>query len=107
MIYKIIIGKKEIQIDEDEKRFFTQNQNNRFIELKSGEIINTAFVQGIVVDEELSKIENIEKLKLLEKDALSEKELENLKLVYSQKDKLEIKEFSNLLEKNNKSIILK
>jgi len=52
MIYKIILNKNEIRIDEEERNFFINNQSNKFIELKSGEVINTAFVQGIIIDHE-------------------------------------------------------
>lgn len=98
MIYKIIIGKKEIQIDDEEKRFFTENQDKRFIELKSGEIINTAFVQGIIMDEDLSREENAKKLKLFPKDLMTKEKLEDLRKSYHQNNKLEIKEVSNILD---------
>lgn len=57
MIYKILINKNEIQIDEEEKNFFVGNQDKKFIELKSGELVNVAFVQGIIIDHEASRQE--------------------------------------------------
>lgn len=60
MIYKIIIGKNEIRIDEEEKQFFVDNQDKKFVALKSGEMVNVAFVQGIVIDHEAGRNERIE-----------------------------------------------
>lgn len=60
MIYKIIIGKNEIRIDEEEKKFFIENQDKKFVALKSGELVNVAFVQGIVIDHEAGRNEKIE-----------------------------------------------
>lgn len=60
MIYKIILGKNEIRIDEEEKQFFVNNQDKKFIALKSGEMVNIAFVQGIVIDHEAGRNEKLE-----------------------------------------------
>lgn len=106
MIYKIIIGKQEIQIDEDEKRFFVQNQDKRFIELKSGDLINTAFVQGIIIEEDLSKQENRNLMALLPKGTLSEKEIEEYKDNYFQKNKKQLRVVSDILQ-NHKLKLLK
>lgn len=57
MIYKIILGKNEIRIDEEERKFFMENQDKKFVSLKSGNIINVAFVQGILIDHEAGKNE--------------------------------------------------
>lgn len=59
MIYKIIIGKNEIRIDEEEKEFFINNQDKKFVALKSGELVNVAFVQGIVIDHEAGRNETL------------------------------------------------
>lgn len=59
MIYKIIIGKNEIRIDEEEKEFFINNQDKKFVALKSGELVNVAFVQGIVIDHEAGRNERL------------------------------------------------
>jgi len=61
MIYKIILGKNEIRIDEEEKAFFFNNQDKRFVALKSGEMVNVAFVQGIVIDHEAGRNETLER----------------------------------------------
>lgn len=57
MIYKIILGKNEIRIDEEERKFFMDNQDKKFVSLKSGNVINVAFVQGILIDHEAGKNE--------------------------------------------------
>lgn len=59
MIYKIILGKNEIRIDSEEKDFFVKNQDKKFVALKSGELVNVAFVQGIVIDHEAGRTENL------------------------------------------------
>ncbi len=59
MIYKIILGKNEIRVDEEEKDFFIKNQDKKFVALKSGELVNVAFVQGIVIDHEAGRTEGI------------------------------------------------
>ncbi len=59
MIYKIILGKNEIRIDEEEKNFFMDNQDKKFIALKSGEVVNASFVQGIIIDHEAGRNEQI------------------------------------------------
>lgn len=58
MIYKILIGKNEIRADEEEKDFFVNNQDKKFVALKSGELVNVAFVQGIIIDHEATREEN-------------------------------------------------
>jgi len=60
MIYKILLGKNEIRIGEEEKKFFMENQDKRFIALKSGELVNVAFVQGIVIDHEAGRNETLD-----------------------------------------------
>lgn len=59
MIYKIILGKNEIRISEEEKNFFMQNQDKKFVAFKSGELVNVAFVQGIVIDHEAGRNEQL------------------------------------------------
>lgn len=60
MIYKIITGKNEIRIDEEDKVKFENNVDKNFIRLKSGELVNPSFVQGIVIDHEAGRNEKIE-----------------------------------------------
>lgn len=57
MIYKIILGKTEILIGEEDKKKIVENIDKNFIVLKSGEVINPSFVQGIVIDHEASRQE--------------------------------------------------
>lgn len=57
MIYKIILGKNEINIDEEDKQKIISNIDKSFILLKSGEVINPSFVQGIFIDHEATKEE--------------------------------------------------
>jgi len=57
MIYKIILGKAEITIDEEDKNKVANNIDKNFIVLKSGEIVNPSFIQGIVLDHEASRQE--------------------------------------------------
>lgn len=59
MIYKIITSKNEIRIDEEDKLKFEQNIDKSFIRLKSGELINPSFVQGIIIDHEAGKNEKL------------------------------------------------
>ena len=59
MIYKIILGKNEIRISEEEKNFFVNNQDKKFVALRSGELVNVAFVQGIVIDHEAGRNEQL------------------------------------------------
>lgn len=105
MIYKLILGKQEIEIDEEEKKFFVESKDKRFIELKSGEIINTAFVQGIVIDEELSKEENRARIKLTPKGTFPEEERENLIKVIGQEGKKEVKGLNDLLQKYTNKLL--
>ena len=65
MIYKIILSKTEVIIDEEDKQKITSNIDKNFIILKSGEVINPSFVQGIVIDHEASRQE-IKELKMKE-----------------------------------------
>jgi len=58
MIYKIILGKNEINIDEEDKNKIVANIDKNFIILKSGEVINPSFVQGIFIDHEATREEN-------------------------------------------------
>lgn len=60
MIYKIILGKNEIRISEEDKQKIVSNIDKSFITLKSGEVINPSFVQGIVIDHEAGRNETIE-----------------------------------------------
>ena len=58
MIYKIILGKNEINIDEEDKNKIIANIDKNFILLKSGEVINPSFVQGIFIDHEATRQNN-------------------------------------------------
>ena len=60
MIYKIILGKTEILIGEEDKLKIVENIDKNFIMLKSGEVINPSFVQGIIIDHEASRQERKE-----------------------------------------------
>lgn len=60
MIYKIILGKNEIRVDEEDKLKIVQNIDKSFITLKSGEVVNPSFIQGIVIDHEAGRHEKIE-----------------------------------------------
>lgn len=57
MIYKIILGKFETNIDEEDKNKIVGNIDKSFIILKSGEVINPSFVQGIIIDWEATRDE--------------------------------------------------
>lgn len=63
MIYKIILGKNEINIDEEDKQKIIDNIDKNFIILKSGEVVNPSFVQGIFIDHEATK-DHIKLLKM-------------------------------------------
>lgn len=104
MIYKIIVGKEEILIDEEEKRFLTENQDRRFIELKTGDIINAAFVQSITIQEELSRQKNIDFVETIKMGEISPEDKAEIISLYSQVGKMGIKKLDNLLEKFNKDL---
>lgn len=104
MIYKIVIGKEEVFIDEEEKNFITHNQDKRFIELKTGELINIAFIQGIFIDEGLSRAENKNILSTLDKNRVNLTDNTGIRENYDQKDKTEIKKLGDLLSKYNRSL---
>lgn len=55
MIYKIILSKNEINIDEEDKIKIINNIDKNFIILKSGELINPSFVQGVFIDHEATR----------------------------------------------------
>ena len=57
MIYKIILGKNEVRINEEDKQKIVQNIGKSFIILSSGEVINPSFVQGILIDHEAGRNE--------------------------------------------------
>lgn len=86
MIYKIILGKNEINIDEEDKNKIVANIDKNFIILKSGEVINPSFVQGIFIDHE----ETRERNKYLEMRKNSG---------YIEASKEEVKPISELLQK--------
>lgn len=86
MIYKIILNKFEVSVDTEDKDKIVKNIDKNFITLKSGEIINPSFVQGIIIDREATRqeikenkmIENVKELSAPEKregETLSVKEL--------------------------------
>lgn len=104
MIYKIVIGKEEVFIDEEEKNFITLNQDKRFIELKTGELINIAFIQGIFIDEGLSRAENKNILSTLDKNRVNLTDNTGIRENYDQKDKTAIKKLGDLLSKYNRSL---
>jgi phage tail tube protein FII len=107
MIYKVILGKQEIEIDEEERDFFVNNKDNRFIILKTGEVINPSFVQGIFIDEEKSREENSFKLKTLPRNKISENDLDELKKSFNQENKFQIKSASDILNKISQSLTVK
>ncbi len=57
MMYKIILNKTEVIIDEEDKDKIVANIDKSFILLKSGEVINPSFVQGIIIDCEATRQE--------------------------------------------------
>lgn len=60
MIYKIILGKNEIRISEDDRDKIVNNIGKSFIVLASGEVVNPSFIQGIVIDHEAGRNETLE-----------------------------------------------
>ena len=60
MIYKIILGKNEIRISEDDRDKIVNNIGKSFIVLTSGEVVNPSFIQGIVIDHEAGRHETLE-----------------------------------------------
>lgn len=59
MIYKIILGKNEIRIGEDDRDKIVNNIGKSFIVLQSGEVVNPSFIQGIVIDHEAGRNEQL------------------------------------------------
>lgn len=60
MIYKIILGKNEIRISEEDRDKIVNNIGKSFIVLASGEVVNPSFIQGIVIDHEAGRNEKLE-----------------------------------------------
>lgn len=60
MIYKIILGKNEIRINQEDRDKIVNNIGKNFIVLSSGEVVNPSFIQGIVIDHEAGKNEKLE-----------------------------------------------
>jgi hypothetical protein len=77
MIYKILLGKNEISIGEDDKSKIINNIDKNFIVLNSGEVINPSFVQGIIIDHEGTKQERKE-LKMLENSRMIAPQVEKM-----------------------------
>lgn len=65
MMYKLILGKFETKIDDEDKLKIMQNVDKNFIVLKSGEIVNPSFIQGIIIDKEATRIEKLPKQKVV------------------------------------------
>lgn len=63
MIYKIILGKNEIRIGEEDRDKIVNNIGKSFIVLASGEVVNPSFIQGIVIDHEAGRNEKIDSQK--------------------------------------------
>ena len=57
MIYKIILGKNEIRVSEEDRDKIVNNIGKSFIVLSSGEVVNPSFIQGIVIDHEAGRNE--------------------------------------------------
>ena len=70
MIYKIILGKNEIRISEEDREKIIANIGKNFIVLTSGEVVNPSFIQGIVIDHEAGRNETLfnERKKVIFKD---------------------------------------
>lgn len=60
MIYKIILGKNEIRVNESDVAKIISNIGKNFIILESGEVVNPSFIQGIVIDHEAGRNETLE-----------------------------------------------
>lgn len=60
MIYKIILGKNEIRVSEEDRDKIVNNIGKSFIVLGSGEVVNPSFIQGIVIDHEAGRNETLE-----------------------------------------------
>lgn len=59
MIYKIILGKNEIRVGEEDRDKIVNNIGKSFIVLSSGEVVNPSFIQGIVIDHQAGPNEMI------------------------------------------------
>ena len=59
MIYKIILGKNEIRVSEEDRDKIVNNIGKSFIVLASGEVVNPSFIQGIVIDHEAGRNESL------------------------------------------------
>ena len=59
MIYKIILGKNEIRVSEEDRDKIVNNIGKSFIVLTSGEVVNPSFIQGIVIDHEAGRNETL------------------------------------------------
>ncbi len=101
MIYRIYIQGEELYLDEEEKQFFLQNQDKRFIEFKSGELINPAFCSGVFIDVEKTQEENVKRVKLI---SPKDPKIEEIKKLLFQKDEKSIIELARLLDNSPNSL---
>lgn len=106
MIYKLILStKEEMNVSQAEFNYFKDNMSANFIELESG-IINPSFVVSVIINEELSKIENENIIKKLLKEDSSEEDKTILKNYYVKSENYGVKELHTLLQ-NYKTKLLK
>lgn len=57
MMYKILLSRGEITVDDEDRNKIVNNIDKNFIVLKSGEVINPSFVQAIMIDHEATRQE--------------------------------------------------
>ena len=86
MIYKVILGKNEIRINEEDRDKIVNNIGKNFIVLTSGEVVNPSFIQGIVIDHEAGRHEQLNapkrKVEMIDgKPTLIENEVKKLSTV--------------------------
>lgn len=104
MIYTLHLSNgSTIPVNEIELQKFKENISSNFIELTAG-IINPSFVVSIIMDTELTMLDNQKKLGLLNSKDFSEKEIKFLREYVSSKDPYTIKQIDSII---NRSLTLK
>lgn len=104
MIYTLHLSNgSKIPVNEIELQKFKQNVSSNFIELTAG-IINPSFVVSIVLDTELTMLDNQKKLGLLNSKDFTDKEIKFLREYVSSEDPYIIKQIDSII---NKSLTIK
>lgn len=100
MIYTLHLSNgSKVPVNETELQKFKDNVSSNFIELTAG-IINPSFVVSIILDTELSMIENKKKMSLLETKNFTDNEIKFLKENVGDIDPYTVKRIDSIINRN-------